>query len=220
MNEPNKAKTDVADAVQQVVQQTAAANAPPPPETLAIQGPTLWTICNYVGTKPYIQVAELRRGLFAIQQETGCISPQQLPPMAVITHQTASTLRNWLVTQPFDEVFQLIEALEADVAAHNQRVADQQKAAQEAIDSANATLAAEAAAAAAGGDKKDPPAAAEGAAGSPVAQDPSPGSAVVEAVVVSDRDAAPAGAGTGTQDNQASEGSVATVNPQVDQPGS
>lgn len=131
------AQTAVASAVETVTQEIAAAAPAAQPEPMvAITGPLFFGICQYLGSKPYAVVQNIRPGLFQVQREQNCLSPQQLPQHVTLSINNINVLGQFLRNFPYDEVHEIIGAFDQEVQAFinktNQEAAAAQQAAEEA----------------------------------------------------------------------------------------
>lgn len=150
MSDPNKPKTDVAEAAAAVVDQALQPPPGPKEKLWNVRGPVFFSLCTYVGSLPLRQVADFRRQLFELQKETNCLAAGFLPPYAALTETTVNYVMNWLLDQPCDAVSEIFNAINEDINNQKARelAAEQaaQAAAQKVIDDAKAAEAAAAAA--------------------------------------------------------------------------
>lgn len=138
MTPPNKPASDIAKAVDQVVQQTVESQqAANPGNFLEVSGQIFFNVCAYVGRKPLREVVALRRGLWELQKAANCLNPAALPATVSLAEANVGVLMEWLSNQPCDEVFDLMQAFEQELIASTNKRIMEEAAKQTLADAAN-----------------------------------------------------------------------------------
>lgn len=83
--------------------------------TFQVTGASFYNVCAYVGSMPLKQVVSLRKGLWELQKEQKCLSPNALPAYVTLSKSNVDTLINFLSECPCDQVFDILQAFEQDL---------------------------------------------------------------------------------------------------------
>ena len=122
----------VAAAVAETISDVAKTAAPASPETvsLPLSGNLFFAMCQYVGSKPYALVQNVRAGMWELQKQQNCVAANQLPETVQISIANINVLDSFLQQFPHDDVADLITAFRGEVQAAVNRLAAEAKEAE------------------------------------------------------------------------------------------